>query len=75
MLDSTPIHLAYSKPFYQHVRLEEGDVSADVIMQKPTENREVMEINYKFEMSHLILVNILLNFLTMIITMVYIGRK
>ena len=61
MLEYTPVHIAYSGPFFQHAELsEQADVSAD-------KADDFVELNLKVDLSHLLLVNLILNFVLLIL--------
>lgn len=71
MLEYTPVHLAYSRPFMQTAELakdiQKVDVSAD-------RGDEVVELNLRVDISHLLLVNLFLNII-MLILVISITRK
>jgi hypothetical protein len=62
MLDYTPVHLAYSRPFLQKAEIEKEkvDVSAD-------RADEVVEFNFRIDLSHLMIINLIFNIVLLII--------
>ncbi len=57
MLEYTPVHIAYGRPFQQKAEVtknELNDVSAD-------RAEDVLEVNFRMDLSHLILINLFLN--------------
>lgn len=62
MLEYTPVHLAYSRPFLQKAEVvqEKVDVSAD-------RADEVVEFNFRIDLSHLMIINLLLNILLLVV--------
>lgn len=62
MLDATPVHLAYSRPFVQKAEIaeEKVDVSAD-------RTDEVVEFNFRIDLSHLMMINLIINFILLIL--------
>ena len=68
MLKYTPVHLAYARPFSQKVDLEKkADVQAD-------RADDVVELNLRVDLSHLLIINLILN-LVLLILMINILRK
>jgi len=68
MLDYTPVHIAYPRNI-KITPIEEKniDVRADV-------KEEPMELNLRLDLSHLMMINLVLNFV-IIITMLLLVRK
>ena len=62
MLEYTPVYLAYSKPFLEKAEIvqEKVDVSAD-------RADEVVEFNFRIDLSHLMILNLFFNVLMLII--------
>ena len=62
MLDYTPVHLAYARPFLQKAELveEKKDVSAD-------RTDEFVEFNFRIDLSHLMMINLILNVIMLIL--------
>ena len=68
MLDATPIHLAFNRPFIQKSELiydKKTDVSADT---RETQNfvSDDMKLSFKMDLSHLLLLNLFLNTISML---------
>lgn len=61
MLDSTPVHIAYARPFVQRAEIVQ-DRSADVSADR---TEDVVEVNFRVDLSHLLLINLLLNIIMM----------
>ena len=72
MLDYTPLHLAYAKPFIQKAEIlrDKVDVSAD----RNDRNEEVVEFKFRIDMSYLLIINLILNVFVMFL-MVLLLRK
>lgn len=68
MLEYTPVEIAYARPFTQHAEIQENyDVSAD-------RADEVVQVNFKVDMSHVIMMNLFLN-LAMVLMMLSMVRR
>jgi hypothetical protein len=61
MLDSTPLHLAYSRPT---PRAEMVNTRVDVSADKTD---DVVEINFRVDLSHLLILNLILNLVLLIV--------
>lgn len=63
MLEYTPVHIAYNRPFYQNAEIVKGaDVSADT-------SDDVLEVKFRVDLSHLLFLNLFLNSIMLIILM------
>jgi len=64
MLEYTPVHIAYARPFMQKAELSEtkADVSAD-------RAEEVVEFNFRMDLSHLMMVNMLMNIVLILLVL------
>lgn len=75
MLEYTPVHIAYGRPFHQIADLETDsrakDVSADT-MVLPKE--ETMEFNVRLDLSQMMMANLILNFM-LVLMMLGLIRK
>jgi hypothetical protein len=63
MLEYTPVHLAYSRPFVEKAEVvKDKDVSAD-------RADEVVEFNFRIDLSHLMIINLFFNIVLLIIVL------
>tara|TARA_B100000900_G_C20466096_1_gene669368 strand:+ start:118 stop:333 length:216 start_codon:yes stop_codon:yes gene_type:complete len=66
MLEYTPVHLAYGRPFHQIADLEPDsrvDVSADTMILPKEEG---MEFNLRLDLSQMLMANLIVNFILML---------
>ena len=64
MLEYTPVHLAYPRPFIEKAEVvQKEDVSADVRAD------EVVEFNFRIDLSHLMIINLVFNILLLIVVL------
>ena len=78
MLDSTPVHLAYSRPFVQvaEIQAKNVDVSADSRDSHHVHSgiTEDMQVSFKMDISHLLLLNLFLNTMSMVVLISMVRR-
>ena len=78
MLDSTPVHLAYSRPFMQVAEMETKhvDVSADSRGSHNVHSgiADDMQVSFKMDISHLLLLNLFLNTMSMVVLISMVRR-
>ena len=71
MLEFTPVHLAYARPFMQRAELVEEVKNVDVSADR---GDDVVELNLRVDLSHLLFINLFIN-LIMLIMVISIIRK
>lgn len=71
MLEYTPVHLAYARPFMQRAELVDEKKQVDVSADR---SDDVVELNLRVDLSHLLLINLFLNVI-MLFLMMTIVRK
>ena len=71
MLEFTPVHLAYARPFMQKAELVEEVKNVDVSADR---GDDVVELNLRVDISHLLFINLFIN-LIMLIMVISIIRK
>ena len=64
MLEYTPVHLAYARPFTQKAELVEETKNVDVSADR---GDDVVELNLKVDLSHLLLLNLFINVIMLIV--------
>lgn len=70
MLEFSPVHVVYNKPYVPllDMQTQQVDVSADKI-------EDAVEVNFRIDLSHMMMMNLFLNFILLILLALLLLKK